>query len=115
MTEIVEKLVSTRATDSNPFASMGLMKFWPVSTVFYLTFPISLWIWLVVPGPRRTRQLISALMDDVLQTILLLLVVLMLLSWGISGISWVHFLADDQPTLVCGLLLVRKFSFEGIL
>ena len=83
MTKIVEKLVSARATDSNPFASMGLTKFWPISTVFYLTLPISLWIWLVVPGPRRTLQLISALMHDVLQTILLLLVVLVLLSWGV--------------------------------
>ena len=83
MTKIVEKLVSAPATDSNPFASMGLIKLWLISTLFYLTFPISLGICFVVLGPRRTRQLISALVHDFLQTILLLLVVVVLLSWGV--------------------------------
>ena len=83
MTKIVEKLVSAPATDSNPFASMGLIKFWLVSPLFYLTFPISLGICFVVLGPRRTRQLICALVHDFLQTILLLLVVVVLLSWGV--------------------------------
>ena len=83
MTKIVEKLVSAPATDSNPFASMGLIKFWLISTLFYLTFPISLGICFVVLGPGRTRQLISALVHDFLQTILLLLVVVVLLSWGV--------------------------------
>ena len=83
MTNIDEKLVSAAATDSNPFASMGLIKFWLMSTLFYLTFPISLGICFVILGPRRTRQLISALVHDSLQTILLLLVVVVLLSWGV--------------------------------
>ena len=83
MTKIVEKLVSAPATDSNPFASMGLIKFWLISTLFYLTFPISFGICFVVLGPRRTGQLISALVHDFLQTILLLLVVVVLLSWGV--------------------------------
>ena len=83
MTKIVEKLVSAPATDSNPFASMGLIKFWLISTLFYLTFPISLGICFVILGPRRTMQLISALVHDFLQTILLLLVVVVLLSWGV--------------------------------
>ena len=83
MTKIVEKLVSAPATDSNPFASMGLIKFWLISTLFYLTFPISLGICFLVLGPRRTGQLISTLVHDFLQTILLLLVVVVLLSWGV--------------------------------
>ena len=83
MTKTVEKQVSDPATDSNPFASMGLIKFWLISTLFYLTFPISLGISFVVLGPRRTRQLISALVHDVLQTILILLLVVVVLSWGV--------------------------------
>ena len=83
MTKIVKKLGSAPATDSNLFVSMGLIKFWLISTLFYLTFPISLGICFVVLGPRRTRQLISALVHDFLQTILLLLVVVVLLSWGV--------------------------------
>ena len=83
MTKIVEKPVSDPAIDSNPFASMGLIKFWLISTLFYLTFPISLGICFVVLGPRRTGQLISALVHDFLQTILLLLLAVVLLSWGV--------------------------------
>ena len=83
MTKIVEKPVSDPATDSNPFESMGLIKFWLISPLFYFTFPISFGISFVVLGPRRTRQLISALVHDVLQTILILLLVVVLLSWGV--------------------------------
>ena len=83
MTKIVEKPVRDNATENNPFASIGLIEFWLMSTVFYLTFPISLGICFVVLGPRRTRQLLSALVHDFLQSILLLLVVVVLLSWGV--------------------------------
>ena len=92
MTNIVEKLVSDLETSSNPFASMGFINFWLISTLFYLTFQMSLGICFLVLGPRRTLQLISALVHDFLQTILLLLVLVVLLSWGV----W-HFM---------GLLLV---------
>jgi hypothetical protein len=83
MTKTVEKTLSDPATDSNPFASMGLIKFWLISSLFYLTFPISLGLCFVVLGPRRTRQWISALVHDFLQTILILLMVVVLLSWGV--------------------------------
>ena len=83
MTKLGDKPVSDPATDSNPFASMGLIKFWFISTLFYLTFPISLGMCFVVLGPRRTRQLISSLVHDFLQTILLLLPVVALLAWGV--------------------------------
>tara|TARA_B100000035_G_scaffold261126_1_gene232154 strand:+ start:234 stop:515 length:282 start_codon:yes stop_codon:yes gene_type:complete len=82
MTKLLEKPVSDPATDSNPFASMGLIKFWLIATLFYLTFPISLGICFVLLGPRRTRQLIRSLVHDFLQTILLLLLVVVLLAWG---------------------------------
>ena len=83
MKNIVEKLVSKPATDSNPFASMGLIKFWLISALFYFTFPISLAICFLILGPRRTKQLMSALVHDFIQTILLLLLVVVLLSWGV--------------------------------
>ena len=83
MTKIVEKLLSASATDSNSAVLTGLIKFWLISALIYLTFPISLGTCFVLPGPRRTRQLISALVHDFLQAILLLLAVVMLLSWGV--------------------------------
>ena len=82
MTKIVEKPVSDTAADGNPFASMGLIKFWLTSSLFYPTFPISFGIRFVVPRPRRTRQLMNSLVDDFLKTILLLLLVVVLLTWG---------------------------------
>ena len=83
MRKIVEKPVSDLASDSNSFVSMELIKFWFISTIVYLIFPTSIVICFVVLGPRRTRQLISALVHDFLQTILLLLVLVVLLSWGV--------------------------------
>jgi hypothetical protein len=70
------------AADDNPFAAMGMVKFWILSTLFYLLFPASLIICFVAFGPRRTKQLVHALIDDFLMTILILLVVLALFIWA---------------------------------
>ena len=74
-------------SDDNPFAAMGFISFWLVSTVFYLTFPLSLGLCLLVMGRHRTKQLISALVHDFLQTIFILAVVVVLIIWA----AW-HFL-----------------------
>ena len=73
--------------DDNPFAAMGFISFWLVSTVFYLTFPLSLGLCLLVMGRHRTKHLISALVYDFLQTIFILAVVVVLIIWAV----W-HFL-----------------------
>ena len=74
-------------SNDNPFAAMGFISFWLVSAVFYLTFPLSLGLCLLVMGRHRTKQLISALVHDFLQTIFILAVVVVLIIW----IVW-HFL-----------------------
>lgn len=71
----------------NPFATMGVIKFWILSTIFYMTFPVSLAISYIVLGSQKTKQLIRALVNDFLQTIFAFLVVLVLVVWTI----W-HFL-----------------------
>ena len=71
----------------NPFTAMGFISFWLVSTVFYLTFPLSLGLCLLVMGRHRTKQLIRALVHDFLQTIFILTVVVVLIIWA----AW-HFL-----------------------
>ena len=73
--------------DDNPFAAMGFISFWLVSSVFYLTFPLSLGLCLLVMGRHRTKHLISALVCDFLQTIFILAVVVVLIIWAV----W-HFL-----------------------
>ena len=60
---------------------MGFFTFWVVSTVFYLTFPVSLFLCYLTMGSRRTKQLLKALVNDFLQTVLILIAVAALLIW----------------------------------
>lgn len=60
---------------------MGFITFWVVSTVFYLTFPISLLLCYLTMGLVRTKQLLKALVSDFLQTVLILIAFAALLVW----------------------------------
>ena len=62
---------------------MGFFQFWILSTLFYLTFPLSLLIAFLVLGPVRTRQFVSALIHDFLQTVLILIAVFAVVAWGV--------------------------------
>ena len=61
--------------DKNPFADMGFIQFWVVSTIFWMTFPASVVLCYLTMGPLRTKQFVKALINDFLQTILIILVV----------------------------------------
>ena len=67
--------------DLNPFANMGFFRFWFVSTLFYLTFPLSLAASYLVLGPHKTKQLVTALVHDFLQTMLIILAVVAVIIW----------------------------------
>ena len=69
--------------EANPFKEMGMIKFWMISTLVYLTFPVSLIVSYLMFGPVLTKQLISALIQDFLQTLLVALVVLLAFIWAI--------------------------------
>ena len=86
-TQKLDQLGEKHGSDDNPFAAMGFISFWLVSTVFYLIFPLSLGLCLLVMGRHRTKQLIRALVHDFLQTIFILTVVVVLIIWA----AW-HFL-----------------------
>ena len=86
-TQKPDQLRQKHGSDDNPFAAMGFFSFWLVSSVFYLTFPLSLGLCLLVMGRHRTKQLIRALVHDFLQTIFILTVVVVLIVWA----AW-HFL-----------------------
>jgi hypothetical protein len=86
-TQKPDQLRQKRGSDDNPFAAMGFFSFWLVSTVFYLTFPLSLGLCLLVMGPQKSKQLIRALVHDFLQAIFILAVVVVLIIWAV----W-HFL-----------------------
>ena len=68
-TEVSEK-------DEDPFKNMGFIKFWVVSTLFWMTFPISLAVSYISIGSVRTKQLVKALVHDFLQTLFIILVVI---------------------------------------
>ena len=86
-TQKSDQLRQKHGSDDNPFAAMGFISFWLVSAIFYLTFPLSLGLCLLVMGRHRTKQLIRALVHDFLQTIFILTVVVVLIIWAV----W-HFL-----------------------
>jgi hypothetical protein len=62
--------------DENPFKEMGFIKFWTVSTLFWMTFPVSLSLCYVSMESQRTKQLVKALVNDFFQTVLVILVVI---------------------------------------
>jgi formate hydrogenlyase subunit 4 len=65
----------------NPFTKIGMIRLWAISTIVYLTFPISLIVSYIAFGPLLTKQLITALLQDFLQTLLVAIVVLIVLIW----------------------------------
>lgn len=66
----------------DPFSKMGFIKFWVLSSLFFLFFPLSLIILIIVIGPIKTKLFISALIKDFFQTIIILLVCFSLIIWG---------------------------------
>ena len=62
---------------------MGIIKFWAISTIVYLTFPVSLIVSYIAFGPVLTKQLVTALIQDFLQTLLVAIGVLIVLIWAI--------------------------------
>ena len=82
-TQKLDQLRQKYGSNDNPFAAMGFFSFWLVSMVFYLTFPLSLGLCLLVMGPQKTKQLIRALVHDFLQTIFILAVVVVLMIWAV--------------------------------
>ena len=55
---------------------MGFIKFWIFSTLFFLTFPLSLILSLFLLGIKETKQFMVVLISDYLQTILFIFIIL---------------------------------------
>ncbi len=65
----------------NPFKKMSIIKFWTISTLFYMFFPISLIVVFFTLGKIKTKQFLIALMNDFFQTVLIFLLFLCFLIW----------------------------------
>ena len=73
----------SRNEQQNSFEDMGLIKFWIISAIFWLSFPVSLAFSYVALGSVRTKQLVKALVHDFLQTLLMIIIVICLLIFGL--------------------------------
>ena len=58
---------------------MGFVKFWIFSTLFFLTFPLSLIFCLIFLGIKQTKQFMVVLIKDYLQTILIVFIILIII------------------------------------
>lgn len=65
----------------NPFKKMNFIKFWFVSFLFFLTFPISILLCYVFIGQKLTKQLIVALINDFLQTLFIIIILLSIIIY----------------------------------
>ena len=74
---------TVRSKNENPFKGMGFIKFWIVSTLFCMTFPVSALFCYFIMGRVKTKQLVKALVQDFLQTALIVIVVVALIIWAI--------------------------------
>jgi hypothetical protein len=76
------------AGEHNPFADLGMIKFWAISTIVYLTFPVSLIVSCIVFGSLLTKQLVTALIQGFLRTLLVAIGVLIVLIWAVFNYLW---------------------------
>ena len=73
----------TKNDDENPFQDMGFIKFWIVSTVFWVSFPVSLVLCYLALGSIKTKQLVKALVHDFLQTLFIIFVVVCVIIYTV--------------------------------
>ena len=60
--------------EKNRFKEMGFIKFWFFSTLFFLTFPLSIIFCLVFLGLYETKQFATVLVKDYMQTMFIIFI-----------------------------------------
>ena len=60
--------------EKNRFKEMGFIKFWFFSTLFFLTFPLSIIFCLVFFGLYETKQFVTVLVKDYMQTMFIIFI-----------------------------------------
>tara|TARA_B100001248_G_C26953063_1_gene262473 strand:+ start:166 stop:429 length:264 start_codon:yes stop_codon:yes gene_type:complete len=60
--------------EKNRFKEMGFIKFWIFSTLFFLTFPLSIIFCLVFFGLHETKQFVTFLVKDYMQTMFIIFI-----------------------------------------
>ena len=65
----------------NKFEEMGFVKFWFFSSLFFMTFPLSLLFAIIFLGPRQTKEFIMVLIKDYIQTLLIIFISLIIVIY----------------------------------
>ena len=60
--------------EKNRFKEMGFIKFWFFSTLFFLTFPLSIIFCSVFFGLYETKQFVTVLVKDYMQTMFIIFI-----------------------------------------
>ena len=68
---------------NNSFKNMGFIKFWLISSLFFMTFPLSLIFCFLYLGTTKTKQFLIVLANDFLQTLLILFITLSIMIYFI--------------------------------
>ena len=69
--------------NDDPFKDTGFIKFWILSTLFCITFPVSFFVSYFVIGRAKTKKLVKEIVKDFLQTALILIAVVGVAIWAI--------------------------------
>ena len=67
--------------ENDGFKKISFIKFWIMSTLFFVTFPLSLFFCLVYFGLNKTKQFIFALINDFLQTLLIIFIIILIVMY----------------------------------
>lgn len=65
----------------NKFEEMGFVKFWFFSSLFFITFPLSLLFAIIFLGRRQTKEFIMVLIKDYIQTLLIIFISLIIVIY----------------------------------
>ena len=65
----------------NKFEQMGFIKFWLISSIFFITFPISLIFSIIFLGPYQTKEFILVLIKDYIQTLFIIFILLIVIIY----------------------------------
>ena len=65
----------------NKFEQMGFVKFWLVSSLFFIRFPFSFIFSLVFLGPYQTKEFILVLIKDYIQTLIIIFISLIVVIY----------------------------------
>ena len=65
----------------NKFEKMGFIKFWLFSSIFLITFPVSLIVSITFLGPHQTKEFILLLIKDYIQTLLIIFISLIIIMY----------------------------------